>query len=486
MNNTKLVDVLKTFTKAEFKEFEKLVASPFFNRGRNYLPFLKELKKFYPKFDDDKLTYEYMHSKIYLGKKFNKQIIWNMNSALYNMAEEFLIQVTLKKNSFTRNNHIEDELYYRKLSNLCSQKLDTMEQNLKSIGLGSNYFLHKIQLEICKMNLLFLEDRQHLVPGHVLKEGESAVIYFLIIMANVINNIYYNILLFNTKFDINIPFEFIKSLNLDIVIDYAKTNKFKYANILELYYCIIMTALKPNEFKYFQKAKELYEKSSHYLESGERGILLGVLCNYSIYRANKGEDYFKKMLFEVNLLMLKESERLQKKEIGKIFYIQAIRNALQINEIDWSKKFIEKYTPYLKNSYQKPMRALAESFIAFKQDDYNKVIENLTKVRFIDTRDKFYVKSLSIMAYYELNEILVLLYNIDSAKQFVIKNPSLGRLTSINFNKFLNALKKLIDIKEKSNLKELKNLYVEIEQEKSMVNYDWLLEKIDEIKTNKR
>lgn len=482
MNNTKLVNLLRTFSDGEFKEYEKIVASTYFNKGRNYLPLLKLMKKFRPKFDNEKMTAEYLFAKIYPGKKFNKQALWNMNTALFNMAEEFLVQLAMKRNIFERNSYIQSGLYYRKLVNLADNKLKAMEHNLKSTGLGSNYFYNKIQMEIRRINLLFLEDRQHLVPGHVMKEGEDTLMYFLILLSNVINNINYNKLLFNTKFDIDIPYEVIKHMNLEAIIDYAKTKKFKYTFLMEMYYSFIMTAIKPLETSYFMKAKELFEKHSAQLEKGEREICLGILCNYCVYRVNLGEGFFNRMLFEVNLIMLKDIEEFRLRGMGKILYIQALRNALLIKENEWVKKYIEKYTPYLKTSMQKPMRRLADAFLAFEMNDFEKVIRDLSMVRFFDVRDKFYVKSLSLRAYYELNEIVLLHYNIDAAKQFTAKNPSLGKLTRTNFNKFLDALKKLLAVKEDNDLYNLEKLYNEVLPEKSMVNHSWVLKKIEELK----
>jgi hypothetical protein len=127
------------------------------------------------------------------------------------------------------------------------------------------------------------------------------------------------------------------------------------------------------------------------------------------------------------------------------------------------------------------MRALADSFLSFNRKKYNEVIENLSHVRFFDTRDKFYVRSLSLRAYYELGELVLLDYNIDSAKQFVSKNPTLGKLTRKNFSSFLNYLKRLLTIREKNEFSELEKLLKEIEQDKGTINREWLQEKINEI-----
>src|SRR6187399_1085632 len=125
------------------KEFEKYISSPYFNRGRNHVPLLKQLKKFHPEFDDGKMTQEYIYSKMHPGKKFNKQVMWNINSSLSNMAEDFLSHVYLKKNSFIKNTHINDELLHRRLSKIYRKKLDEIEKVLDKAGIDSNFFQYK-------------------------------------------------------------------------------------------------------------------------------------------------------------------------------------------------------------------------------------------------------------------------------------------------------------------------------------------------------
>ena len=63
MKNSKLIQVLKSFSAGDWKEFKKFAVSPYFNKGRDYIPLLEELKVFYPNFDSDKLTSEYIYSK---------------------------------------------------------------------------------------------------------------------------------------------------------------------------------------------------------------------------------------------------------------------------------------------------------------------------------------------------------------------------------------------------------------------------------------
>jgi hypothetical protein len=323
------------------KEFEKLVSSPFFNRGRNYLPFLKELGKFYPKFDNEKMTDEYIFRKIYAGKKFNKQIIWNMTSSLLGMAEEFLVHVSLKKNAFTKDSQIIEELLERKLSKIYSKKLDDMQKFLDKSGMTGNYFHFKSQLEAGKIQFRFLEDEQHLIPPNMVKKGEYAILDFLRNLSGIINDMRSNTTMFNATFDVNIPYEFINNLNLEAIVNYAKANRFAYKSIIEMYYCSIITALKPEESKHFFRFKELYEKNAWKFDAEEKRVWLTLLSNYCSDKINKGDDSYRKILFEVNKLQLTEVERSRKHELGKILFCKYSEMPCQLMKLNGQKLILK-------------------------------------------------------------------------------------------------------------------------------------------------
>ncbi|MBK8983686.1 MAG: hypothetical protein IPM38_15555 [Ignavibacteria bacterium] len=68
MRSLRLVNILKTFTKEEIKEFEKFVASPYFSRGRNLSPFFSVIKKYYPEFYPDQYSAEKIFRELFSGK----------------------------------------------------------------------------------------------------------------------------------------------------------------------------------------------------------------------------------------------------------------------------------------------------------------------------------------------------------------------------------------------------------------------------------
>ena len=91
MIGTKFINLIKTFSPEEIKSFEKFIMSPYFNSVKNYVILFEEIKKFYPEFNDSKFTNDYIYKKLFKGKPFNKQVMWNITSGLEKLAVEFLI-----------------------------------------------------------------------------------------------------------------------------------------------------------------------------------------------------------------------------------------------------------------------------------------------------------------------------------------------------------------------------------------------------------
>jgi hypothetical protein len=244
LNNLKLINILRTFSKSEMKEFEKFISSPFFNKGRNCIPFFNQLKKFYPKFDNDKMTPEYIYSKLYPGKKFNKQVLWNMTSQMLAMTEDFLMYISVRKNKFVREHQISQEFLERRLSAYYKKKLDEMESAIDSLGIGSVYFRQKADLEDGRMGYHFIEDTQQFLPELVNKKGDYVVLHFMREVSDIIGSMRTSKSMYNKQYDDSISYKFVSNLKLDKIVEYAYGIKFKYAAVLDIYYETIMLSLE--------------------------------------------------------------------------------------------------------------------------------------------------------------------------------------------------------------------------------------------------
>ena len=118
MRSSRLVNILKTFSKEELKKFEKFTESPYFSRGRNLTPFLNVIKTFHTEFNPDEYSSENIQVKLFPGKEINKQynnLIKTLSHELIILCEEFLIQTSLRNDAGSRNYYLLDTLRRKKL-----------------------------------------------------------------------------------------------------------------------------------------------------------------------------------------------------------------------------------------------------------------------------------------------------------------------------------------------------------------------------------
>jgi len=472
-----------TLTKEETKNFEKFLASPFFNNGRNYLPLLNELKKYYPEFSDDKLTSENIYKKIYPGRKFNKQVMWNQFSELEKLAIEFLLQTALKNNKVERYIMLVDELSRRQLDKQIFKEIEKSSKQTNSVKLGKEYFYLKFNTEISKVEYWnIIKGRPDKNVDAIVKSTELLIVNLLVDLSVQIWNLNTHKAMYGTNKEINSSIEFVKSLKLKDLVDMMEKNRNEYASITNFYYNKIMSALDENEESYFFEMKTFFEENYDLFDLQEQRNTLISLGNYCGSKINVGNEKFLKILFEVNKFRIeKQIETNKNGKISKALYHQLLRTALSLGEIKWSEEFVKRYTSNLKKEHQKTMNALACGYIYYEKKEYDKSLQYLNKIEFIDLRDKLHVRILSAKAYYELNETELLFYYIDSSKHFIGNSTAIEKNNKDAYIRFFNFLNKLLICKENPDQNKLKELRenIHFDQSLRLRHKNWLLEKID-------
>lgn len=486
MKNTKLIQTLKTFTKDELKLFEKFVASPYFNNGRNCLPFLKELEKHYPYFEDlkDKLTPEAIYKKLYPGKNFNKQVMWNQVSQLEKLALEFLLQTAFKNNKTGRFSMIFNELSKRNLDKLILKEIDNADKYLSTVKLGEEYYSLKWIVEINRSDYWnSVQGRQDKSFEGTVKSTEFLILKFLADLSVQVWDLNILKLMYNSGDEINSSLELIRSLDMKNLIEANKKSKNMYLKVINFYYNKIMCALDENDESYFFEMKKFFDKNYDLFDKQEQHNAIISLANYCAHKMRSGQDKFLKILFEINKLRLeKEIGVYMHGRINKALFHQILRSALSLGKIKWAEKFVKGYISKLRTEHQKTMASLALGYINYAKKDYSESLHHLNKVEFIDLRDKLHVRILSAKAYYELNNTEALTYYIDSSRHFFRKNTAIENDTGKAYVKFFNFLNKLLICKENPDPQKLKLLRENIDIDKilRLRHKSWLLGKIDE------
>src|SRR5258706_11180056 len=118
MNRSNLIVLLKQLDAKEFREFGELVHSPFFNKNQSAITLYEYLKKLYPDFPESSIEKEGVYSKIFHKAEYNDGFMRTVLFNLSALAEEYLRQVSLKKNGARSSMLLLEELNDRKLEKI--------------------------------------------------------------------------------------------------------------------------------------------------------------------------------------------------------------------------------------------------------------------------------------------------------------------------------------------------------------------------------
>lgn len=482
MKNTKLINILKTFTAEEFKLFEKYVVSPFHSRGKNCLPLLKQLRKFHPDFISEKLSYEDLYCALYPAKKFNRQVMYNLSSELEKMTRGFLVQIALRKKTFNRTELLLSEFGNRKLTENYSDAINEMEKQLAGGTIDYFYIENIAQLEGHKLDYFYLVDKVNSMIDSKRKDAEYHILLFLRMITGGLHDMTILSRNFNSKYQFNLPLELVRNLDLQKISDYASENSFKYAFLIEMYYHAITMILRPESEVHFHKLHGLYSKHYNKFTINEKRNMMYWLLSYcSEHEVTKGRRY-ERIAFDLNKFRLKEGlVYYPVKQIPKGNFRNIFSSALKAGETRWAENFIKEYTPKLQEELQVPVSALAYAALYFDLKKFDKVLDSVNKVVFTDPGDKLTVKMLIAKTYYEMGELESLIHHTDSFIHFINNNQSLNSARKRSYRGFLKYIKRLISISEKNDKKIISGLKEEIYSSPDIAAKIWLLQKAVEL-----
>ena len=483
----RLINILKTFSPDEIKNFNKFLLSPFFNTSKIYTKFYNELKKFYPNFKNEKLTSEYVYERLFNGKPFNKQTMWNLSSGLEKLAEEFLVHSALSKYPHEKSTIILDEFLMRMLGKHYYKKLKEWEKAAAGYKIDAEELFNLANLESYKVSFWqHIKGRFGKQAESIFEESQIYIILFLVNIASKIDSLNTARTFRGFSISSSLAEDFVRNIDFKRIIEISKKNKYRYAGLIEFYYNVIFCTLERENEKYYINSRNFFFKNQKLFSYQKKKDLTAGLTNYCLEKILSGDANFEVELFKLNKFRLKYNiAATVNGKIGKPLYNQIINNAATLKEFKWADSFIEKYTPLLHEEYQDSMRKLAEAYVYFNAKKFNDVLDSLNKFRSGDANDKLPVKNLIAKTYYELNEFEMLMYHIDTSKHFLNKSKNISDFRKKVNGKFYNYLNSLVTVIEDNKLEKLNTLEDNIRNDNSVNNKVWLLEKIAEITKQK-
>ena len=486
MHKSKFIDIVRTFSRDELKRFKDFVNSPYHNSNKNVIKIYDIIRKLAPEFGSAILEKENLFRAIYPGKKYNDTVMRILSSDLLSLAEEFLILNRSGKFPFGNSLTLLEELRDRGLDSLYQKNFNSMRSKLDNIDDTRTRYFSEFEMEIVNVDYYLRKEKQQLICENVLLRGEKLIYFTLIEITRHVHDLIINERTFNAKFEINIVYDFVKSLDFKYLIEKIKQGRPEHYPIISIYHNLLMALLDEENDSVYNKLKESVESHLEKMSSGEIHHLLNNLESCCLNRMKFNTQKYRNEIFHVYELMLGSGTYsiVGTTDISVQRFKNILIGGINLNKLEWIEKFVNEYIGRVQPEFRESMQFYSYALLSFQRNDFSNSLENIMKVKYEYFTLKMDVKSWMLKIFYELKYYEQALSFIDSYRHFLSKNKSLSehfKERHLYFLKYTGELLKMSSQSGKPGKLKLSEIRHIIGNTGNVVHKEWLIEKLNEL-----
>lgn len=475
MVNTKLITVLKTFSKQEINKFKDFVSSPFYNKNQKVIALCDEVIKYYPEFSNEQCTDEIIFAKMFGKEKFNYFKLKNIISDLYQLSILYLKSVAIDKAGIENEIKLLNEFHERKLDVLFLQKEKQIKKQLEEIIVKDEFYCQK-DYQLSRVNT---SHYKFIKSGYsfdlIQSEFDIYLQYTLIVLLRTYSKMLTNSNHGNVKFDMKM---------FENVWEYVKDKDFEGNPSCRIYKQIISLELTKDE-KDYKELIELKDKFNGYLSIEDIYYILLVENSFATYKLKLGDESYYTDRYRIFKEMI--DRRIQKEDY--ILFVNFITNytsACMVCEFDWADSFMNRF----KKGISPPEEISSTinyclGFKAYRTGDFDAALEYFSKTHFKLFITKVMVKSYTLRILYEKNLFEQTFSAIDTFRHYLKSEKLISDEQKSAHHEFLKIISELVKIKSEGindrknpNLQILKK-QIERMQSNPLGAKNWLIEKAE-------
>jgi len=429
MKNSKLIDLLKSFEKEDWRAFTEFIRSPYYNKRKEAIHLFNYLKKEAPNFKPTKIEKRKVYKAIFKNNDFVEKDFNYLMHYLHQLGKKFIGLRFYEKNSSRPQQDIMHGLVERKLNKQYLYLRKQQDKILQKTTLrGSNYYYQRYETAIIA-NKQFL-NRQVRTFNSNISDAISYLDYFYLAeKLKLTCEILDRQRIFKEQYEIK-SLDLLENLWSQIPLD----NKPMIAQYLQIYRMLT----NENGEKHYQNLIQLFRKSDVDLELVDKQKILSYAINYCArqIRSSGKRKYFMEQCLELYRHGIDAKILLQKGILSPWHFKNMIKLGINLQQYHWVEKFILENVHLLEEKFRHDALNFNLADLSYHQKKYDKAQEQLIKVEFSDIFYTISAKELLVKIYYETDNIEVL--NTKKLKKRIIETEL---LTAKNW--FLGIIEKI-------------------------------------------
>lgn len=478
MVQSRLVRILRAFTKEEIFQLLQFIQSPLFNDGsrpQKTEALLAYLVRYYPDFEASDIAKEKTFNSVFPGQDYQGNKLDKVASELLKVVRKYIAgtpsdlpdtQYWMMQVRFFRRRGLVSEFQY------ATEQVEKLQQN--SPIEEDEYFLTKFVLETEKFkNQINVNDKK--TDINIPDAIQSLDIYY------IISKLEYCSYLMTKSIStyLNSPQSF---LLLDEVLESAKKN-YLHVPIVAVYYYAYSLLLKREQPGDYNQLKAVLETNSERYSLGTLKAVHSFMRNYMADNYNQGDPTYLPELFALFKDHAEQGTLLQDSGTILASTLQnAITVALKLGEVEWALQFLEAHRHLLIGADDPEV--IYQFNLAnchFHRGDYAVVEHCLANYTYREQFYKLAARRMEIKLYYETNSPL-LDSRLGAFKIFVHELKSILPPDQIAPNNyFADLMRQIIAPKTLGNPARVEKLLEKLVLQKAVAEREWLQRKLHEL-----
>lgn len=470
LQSNKVYQVLCQLGPTELKRFSKYLQSPYFNQSKilnklyeNLLRFAETSKE---GFDRHEIWKKMFPNENYDDTNFRKYC-----SDLLKLLENFMAHENLESDVLKLKTNTLEYVVKNKIESLFVSSLRNAKNQVESKVYNNVYDYYTSYFIERQYYIMYDFDVKLDVRPNIEEISHNLDIFYWIEKLKI------QIAVLSQKktrsYQYNVRF-------IDEIIAFLEKYPIEKTPELSLYYYSFLTLYDEGNIENYYKLRTSLDEYGSNMPQKEAVEFYDLALHYCIAKGNQGNRFFLQEYFDVLDEAMMRKVFILNGELASWRFNNAIGVALRLGKLDWAEKFIESYKIYLPFESRENTSTFNLARVYRYQKKFDKVLYLLRNVEYEDIGYNLISKAVLIITYYEMDEYETLDSFLESFRVFLNRHkniPSQRRKIYLNLIKYVRRLTRLLP-DDKAGIAKLRE---EIIREKaSIVNHEWLLEKLAE------
>lgn len=486
MINSRLIKILKTFNKEEWKELDLFLQSPLLTpakQAENLLKLLKFISNSQPAFSDKKLQKPKAYVYVFNEKKLIKGKLEKLMSSLLKAVRTY-IQWKYKHTNEALLPAWQAEIVFYKSKGLSayqeSQLLKVEERLQNPSTIDYHHYWHQLLLAHEWMDFSHATIPQNQIEYYQV-ENDRLDHYYLLRKLRIA----VAVLALGLQQKKENPRELIALEALVSELDEQALIDFPVHRIyIRAFYFLLH--FHEEDSSAFELLNKILLEEGKYLVFEKLQMLQTLLRIYAVGRLNKGDEIFLPIAYDLYKKHLGLGYLYYHNKIHSLTLLNLVVIGLKCHDFEWVKSFIQNHDEKILD--QENLKAKVDlnwAVFYFYQKEFSKSLDLIPSPDSLENiYYKLQIRRLEIMVYYEQKSVL-LDSKMEAFKIYIFRlaKTELPDAYKLLNNHFIDLLRQILQPKTLRNLSRINKISNKIKNTSSVTEREWLLGKLHELRS---